>query len=301
MKYLRTLLLAGLLTAVAACQPQGSGSVASSGTAVGDGEGAKPVATVNGTVISRDFFDFYARGSVGKPAGDLSDDQRTQLLDNLIRAVAVGQQASKDGLEKNKDTVALVELTRLNVLQQAESNNFLKDRKPTEQELRKEYEIEVQQLPKTEYHAKHILVATEPFAQKAVERLEKGEKFDAVAKAESMDPSKDNGGDLGWFSPERMDKEFADALLTLKPGEFTKKPVHTQYGWHVIQLIETRDVAAPPFDNVRQRLDQVVQSRKFRAYADDLVSKSKIEKTGAQNKAASDAKPEAKPDENKKG
>jgi len=299
MKYLRTLLLAGLITGLAACQ-QGSGSATSSGTAMGEGDGAKPVATVNGTVISRDFFDFYSRGSVGKPASDLTDDQRTQLLDNLIRAEVVAQEASKDGTEKSKDTAALVELTRLNVLQQAVSNNFLKDRKPTEQELRKEYEIEVQQLPKTEYHAKHILVATEPFATKVVERLEKGEKFDAVAKAESMDPSKDNGGDLGWFTPERMDKEFADAMLALKPGEFTKKPVHTQYGWHVIQLVETRDVAAPPFDNVRQRLDQVIQTRKFRAYADDLVTKAKIDKPAAA-KAASDVKPEAKPDDNKKG
>jgi len=143
-------------------------------------------------------------------------------------------------------------------------------------------------------------VATEPFATKVVERLEKGEKFDAVARAESMDPSKENGGDLGWFTPERMDKEFEDAMLALKPGEFTKKPVHTQYGWHVIQLIETRDVAAPPFDNVRQRLDQVVQARKFRAYSDELVSKAKIDKVGV-TKAASDAKPEAKPDDNKKG
>jgi len=292
MKYLRTLVLAGLITGLAACQQQGSGSTASSGTAAGDGDGAKPVATVNGTVISRDFFDFYSRGSVGKPASDLTDDQRTQLLDNLIRAEVVAQEADKDGTQKNKDTAALVELTRLNVLQQAVSSNYLKDRKPTEQELRQEYETEVQQLPKTEYHAKHILVATEPFATKVVERLEKGEKFDALAKAESMDPSKDNGGDLGWFTPDRMDKSFSDAMMALKPGEYTKKPVHTQFGWHVIQLVETRDVAAPPFDNVRQRLDQVVQARKFRAYADDLVSKAKVEKVGADNKAAtSDAKP----------
>src|SRR5690348_1314582 len=119
MKYLRTLLLAGLITGLAACQQGSGGSAGNSGTAMGDGEGAKPVATVNGTAISRDFFDFYSRGSVGKPASDLTDDQRTQLLDNLIRAEVVAQEAAKDGTEKSKDTAALVELTRLNVLQQA--------------------------------------------------------------------------------------------------------------------------------------------------------------------------------------
>ena len=65
-----------------------------------------------------------------------------------------------------------------------------------------------------------------------------------------MDPSKDNGGDLGWFTPDRMDKSFADAVIALKPGEYTHKPVQTQYGWHVIELVDTRDVAATA---VRQR------------------------------------------------
>ena len=117
---------------------------------------------------------------------------------------------------------------------------YLKDKKPTEQELHAEYETQVAHLPKSEYHAGTFCVATEPFAQKVVERLEKGEKFEDIAKQESMDSSKDNGGDLGWFTPDRMVKPFADAVRALKPGEYTHKPVQTQYGWHVIQLVDTR-------------------------------------------------------------
>jgi peptidyl-prolyl cis-trans isomerase C len=96
-----------------------------------------------------------------------------------------------------------------------------------------------------------------------------------------MDSSKDNGGDLGWFTPDRMVKAFADAVVGMKAGEYTHKPVQTQYGWHVIQLVETRDLAAPPFDQVRQRLEQVVQAKKFKAYTDDLMRNAKIDKKEA--------------------
>jgi peptidyl-prolyl cis-trans isomerase C len=172
----------------------------------------------------------------------------------------------------------MLELARLNVLEQAVQDRYLKDRQPTDQELRAEYETQLAAMPKTEYHARHILVSTEPFAQKLIEKLDKGEKFDALAKAESMDASKNNGGDLGWFTPARMVPEFAGAVMALKPGEYTHKPVQTQYGWHVIQLLETREVTPPPFDQVRQRLVQVVQAKKFRLYQDELLRNAKVEK-----------------------
>ena len=81
-----------------------------------------------------------------------------------------------------------------------------------------------------------------------------------------MDPgAKTNGGDLGWFTPNRMVPEFSAPLLALKPGEYTHKPVQTQYGWHVVQLIETRDVTpAAVRPGASQRLVQVVQAKKFR-------------------------------------
>ncbi len=296
MKYLRTLLLLAGLLGLAACQPKAGGGAQTGGT----GASSAPVATVNGTAISRDFFDFYVKQIAGRSPGELSDVQRGQALDNLVRGELVAQQANKDGIDKTNETSSLLELARLNVLENAVSSSYLKDKKPTEQELRAEYETQVGALPKLEYHAKHILVATEPFAQKVVDGLEKGAKFEEVAKKESMDPSKDNGGDLGWFTPERMDKTFSDAVLALKPGEYTHKPVQTQYGWHVIELVETRDVAAPPYDNVKQRLEQVVQAKKFKAYTDELMRNAKIDKTLPDAKKADDKKPEDKP-EDKKG
>jgi len=257
------------LAALAACQPKTSAVTDSS----------PPVATVNGAPITRNFYDFYIKGITGgKSPADLTAEQRSLALDNLVRAQLVAEQAVKEGVDKSGDAAYMLQLARLNVLEQAMQERYLKDRQPSEQELRAEYEAQLAAMPKTEYHARHILVATEPFAQKIIDRLDKGEKFDALAKAESMDSSKNNGGDLGWFTPGRMVPEFAGAVMALKPGEYTHKPVQTQYGWHVIQLLETREVTPPPFDQVRQRLVQVVQAKKFKQYTDELLRNAKVEK-----------------------
>ena len=286
MNHSRIAALALMLVALAACQPKTGGTAAN--------DNSPPVATVNGTPITRNFYDFYIKGITGgKAPADLTADQRALALDNLIRAQVVADQAVKEGVNKTGDTAYMLELARLNVLQQAVEERYLKDREPTEQELRAEYEAQLAQMPKTEYHARHILVATEPFAQKIIERLDKGEKFDALAKAESMDSSKNNGGDLGWFTPGRMVPEFAGAVMALKPGEFTRKPVQTQYGWHVIQLLETREVTPPPFDQVRQRLVQVVQAKKFRLYQDELLRNAKVEKFPDRLTSAAPAAPAA--------
>ena len=268
MNYARILAVAGVL-ALAACQPKGASSTADT---------SPTLATVNGTAITQNFFDFYIKAISGKASSGLTPDQQSQALDNLIRAELVAQQAVKDGVDKKTDTVNQLELTRLNVLQQAVAEGYLKDKRPSEQDLHAEYETQVAALPKLEYHARHILVATEPFAQHVVERLEKGDKFEDIAKKESMDSSKDNGGDLGWFTPDRMVPQFASAVVELKPGDYTHKPVQTQYGWHVIQLVETRPLSPPPYDQVKQRLDQMVEAKKFKAFTDELVSKAKIER-----------------------
>jgi len=270
MNYSRLAPILLALAAVTACQPKSAGTIT---------DNSPPVATVNGAPISRNFYDFYIKGITGgKSPADITAEQRGLALDNLVRAQVVAEQADKDGLDKSGDSAYMLELARLNVLQQAMQDRYLKDRQPTEQELRAEYETQLAAMPKTEYHARHILVATEPFAQKIIERLDKGEKFDALAKSESMDSSKNNGGDLGWFTPGRMVPEFAGAVMALKAGEYTHKPVQTQYGWHVIQLLETREVTPPPFEQVRQRLLQVVQAKKFRQYQDELLRNAKVEK-----------------------
>jgi peptidyl-prolyl cis-trans isomerase C len=263
-------LAVAVLFALTACQPK-------TGSNTGAASSSPPVATVDGQPIGRDLYEFYVKGVAGKGSSEITAEQRDQALDNLVRAQVIAEQAEKDGLTKETDTAALLELSRLNVLQNALSDRYLKDKKATEQELRAEYETQVSSMARLEYHARHILVATQAFADKIVKDLEKGAKFEDVARRESMD-AKESGGDLGWFTPDRMVKPFADAVIALKPGEFTHTPVQTQYGFHIIKLEETRDLQPPAFDSVRQRLEQVVQTKKFKTYVDGLMTTAKVEK-----------------------
>lgn len=269
MKYLKLSLLT-LVALVAACGKLG--------TSADKGAAAADVAVVDGVPISRNTFEYYVKGVSGKPVTEASSEQKAQLLDNLIRGEVIANDAQKSGIAAQPETQAILELARLNVLQQAASQAYLKDRKATEQELRTEYETQVAALAKTEYHARHILVATEQFAQKLISQLDKGAKFEELAKKESMDPSKENGGDLGWFTPDRMVPPFAKAVVGLGKGEYTKTPVQTQYGWHIIRLDDTRDVAPPAFDSVKDRLVQIVEAKKFKAHADELAKTAKIDK-----------------------
>jgi peptidyl-prolyl cis-trans isomerase C len=271
MNPVRILLLALTLAALGACQPKAAAPAA--------GDTSPPVATVNGVPISRDFYEFYIKGiSRGKSSADLTAEQRGDALDRLIRAELVADEADKQGFDKSGDTVYLMEISRLDLLQQALSDHYLKDKKPTDEELRAEYQTFLDKVPKLEYHTRHILVATEPFAEKVIGRLQAGEKFEDLAKVESMDTSKNQGGDLGWITPDRVVPEFARALVQLKPGEYTQKPVQTQYGWHIIKLEETRPLTPPTFEQLKPRLAQVVEAKKFKAYTDELMKNAQIVK-----------------------
>ena len=108
-----------------------------------------------------------------------------------------------------------------------------------------------------------------------IKKIKGGAKFEDVAKADSTDNSKTNGGDLGWFTTARMVKPFGDAVKALKKGDMTNDPVQTQYGWHIIKLIDTRDA---PFDQMKGQLGNVIMQKKFQDYIDGLKKNAKIEK-----------------------
>lgn len=274
MKVLHIIALASLAT-LAGCQQSAKEAVKAADKAE---PGTEVVATVDGTELTRNTFDFYVKAATGKGSSELSPEERQQALDSLVRMELVASQARKEGLDKDKEIAAALELSRLDVLQRGLQARYLKDKTPTEQELRAEYETQAAQMPRTEYRARHILVQTEDFAKSLLARLAKGEKFEQLAAKESLDSSKERGGDLGWFTPATMVKPFADAVMTMKKGQVTAQPVQSQYGWHIIRLEDTREVQPPPFDQVKQQLNQVVLAKKFKGYSDELLKTAKVEK-----------------------
>ncbi|MGC8521014.1 MAG: foldase protein PrsA [Steroidobacteraceae bacterium] len=270
MKHLRILLTALAVLGLAACHTQ---STPTSGASAA-------VATVNGVPITQQFYDSYIKMiSGGRTPSELTPQQRAMVLDGLIRAEAVAQEAVKQGLDKQPHTAAMLELTRLNVLEQALSDKYLAGQEPTDAQLQSVYDQQIAKFPKLEYHARHILVKSEAQAQKIIQELDRdhGRNFAALAKADSIDPSKANGGDLGWFPLSNMVPSFSAALEKLKPGQITQTPVHTRFGWHVIQLLGTRPMHAPSFQEVKARLKQALENNKFNTYTTSLIKGAKVE------------------------
>ena len=284
---------------LAACNPK-----AGQGTTAGSSK--PPVATVNGKPISAEAFAVWAQAQTNKKVEELAPDQRKQVLEGLENLYVSAQEAERQNVGADPDVAARIELDRMNLLAAAMFQKYMKEKTASDADLKAEYERQIAGMPKQEFHASHILVKEEAQAKDVIAQLGKGAKFDALAKKYSIDPgSKDHGGDLNWFTPDKMVKPFSEAVGKLTKGEYTKEPVQTQFGWHVIRLEDTRPLTPPPFEAVKDRLGQFVQQRQVHEYIDTLRKAAKIEETkpeepkAAEPKAAEPAAAAPKPAEQK--
>jgi peptidyl-prolyl cis-trans isomerase C len=129
----------------------------------------------------------------------------------------------------------------------------------------------------TQVDARHILVKTEAQAQSIINQLNHGANFAALAKKYSIDPGASNGGELGWFSQNEMVPAFANAAFALKPGQYTKTPVQTQFGWHVILSEGKRTAPTPALADVQSTIRQNLADNAIQATLADVRSKVKIQ------------------------
>ncbi|TFF18234.1 peptidylprolyl isomerase [Jiella endophytica] len=191
--------------------------------------------------------------------------RRFAVLSALIDIKALAAEAEKAKLQDDPKVKAQLEFERDRTLHNA---YFAKNAVSgvTDAELKARYDKEIKAMPpRKEVHARHILVKTKEEAEAAIKELDGGADFETVAKEKSTGPSGPDGGDLGFFGPGQMVPAFEKAAFALKPGEYTKEPVQTQFGWHVIQSVETRDAPPPEFDQVKDQLRQLVLREKYMA------------------------------------
>ncbi|MFY9329835.1 MAG: peptidylprolyl isomerase, partial [Georgfuchsia sp.] len=215
---------------------------------------------VNGKQISKNQIDFFMASQKAKGIPD-SPELRNAVREEVIRREVLVQEAQKQGLDKKPDIQAKMELARQGVLIQAYFDGYIKAHAISDEALKKEYETVKSQLGDKEYSVRHILVDSEDDAKAIIAKLKAGEKFDKLA-AQSKDPgSKDKGGDLGWSVPTSYVKPFADALLKLNKGQYTETPVKSEFGWHVIQLDDTRSIKLPGYDEAKPQIQQRLQQQ----------------------------------------
>jgi peptidyl-prolyl cis-trans isomerase C len=148
----------------------------------------------------------------------------------------------------------------------------------TDDEVKARYEKEVAAIPpQEEVQARHILVKTEDEAKAVVVALDGGKDFAELAKEKSTDPSKSEGGDLGYFKKGQMVPEFEAAAFALEKGQYTKTPVKSQFGFHVIKLEDKRTAAPPPLEQVNTQVRQLVMQDKYLGLLKAAKEKATVE------------------------
>ncbi len=222
------------------------------------------IATVNGVEYPFDIFRVFFVERMQQQGNDQNTPQLQEIAFNdFLNMIVAAQDAEARNLGTMREVQAALELQRLAILSTAALQTIAEESNPSDDELQAAYANFVEQAKRTEYKARHILLDDEDKARALIKKIDrKGKNFEALAREHSLGPTKDKGGDLGWFDARQMVKPFADAVAQMKPGTFTKEPVQTQFGWHIIQLEETRIAEPPSFDEARMQLEVSLRRQK---------------------------------------
>ena len=235
------------------------------------------IATVDGTEITLGHM-IVLRDALPAQYQSLPDDVLFQgILDQLIQQTLLSK-AVEPEIGK-RDVLALENARRAYLADGAVARALAQAVTP--QAMQALYEMRfANAIPGTEFNAAHIIVATQAEAAEIRTQLDAGADFAEMARTKSTDGAAANGGDLGWFGPGMMVKEFEDAVVAMKPGEIAG-PLQTQFGWHLVKLNDTRPTAAPTFETVRPELEAELQQQAVDTRVAELTAAATITRDDA--------------------
>ncbi|HQT64364.1 MAG: peptidylprolyl isomerase [Acidocella sp. 20-57-95] len=239
---------------------------------------ADPVlATVDGTPIHMSDVQSAAAGLPAQMQQMKPEQLFPLLVNQLIDRQALLIAANAENLNKDPKVQALMQAAANEQLE----NSYVQQQvaaQVTDAAVQAEYNKDYAGKPgPAQVEARHILVKTQAQALDIIKQLEHGADFAKLAAKYSIDPGAKDGGELGWFSQNEMVPAFADAAFALKPGEYTKTPVQTQFGWHVILSEGKRTGPAPSFDDVKDQIRQTLADNTIKATLDNVRSKVKVQ------------------------
>ncbi|MBS3648050.1 peptidylprolyl isomerase [Pseudaminobacter sp. 19-2017] len=217
------------------------------------------------------------------------DQRRAAALSAIIEIKVLAAEGTAKGYDKSPDFERRMAFLRDRALHSEVIEKEIANR-ITDDEIRKRYDTEIANTPPTnEVHARHILVKTKEEAEAIIKQIEGGAKFEDIAKEKSGDAgSGAQGGDLGWFGPGQMVPEFEKAAFALGVGEFTKEPVQSQFGWHIIKVEDKRTKQPPAFDVVKEQIRSLMLREKYFELVKSLEA-GKVDITDPDLKKAIDA------------
>ena len=240
----------------------------------------KIIMTVNGEPVTISDMVAYASLRSDIPLAEDPVAAQNQLLNEMLTTIMLSQEAGKQGFADDMQTARNLKLTRMIVLRDALIEQMMNKQTVTEEEIRKAYDENYSAEPEVRYLVRHILVEDVAKAEEIIRQLDKGATFEELAKEHSTGPTGPEGGSLGWISPEIVVQPFAEAMQKLEKQTYTKQPVQTQFGWHVILLEDVQEAESmepPPFDTVQPILEQQLRAGKVQTEIQKLRDSVKIE------------------------
>lgn len=230
------------------------------------------LASVNGRPIPKLSVDNVAQQIT--ESGQQAEPDR--ILEELINLEVLTQAAEALNLDKQEDISATLQLQYTQTMANAYLARKSAEMSFSDEQLRAEYDEQSATVDRAEFRASHILVESEESAREVLEKLSDGEEFIELASEFSVDPTGENGGDLGWFQSATMIPEFADAVSTMAVGDVSKNPVQSEFGYHIIKLVDRRDAALPDFNAVKSGLTNLAVRKALTKHVDELKAAAEI-------------------------
>lgn len=233
---------------------------------------AETLATVNGVPVTREAVDTELKSN---PAFANQPDAKKVALEKMIAGELLVQDARKQKLDRSNEVKQEIENVTRKILANAAVNRYLSEHPVGDEEIQARYDEFVKNNP-TQYHIRHILVKTEAEAKDIRNAIKNSNDFAEQAKQHSIDTeSGKQGGDLGWFIPDQAAKPLAEIFSKLEKGGISQ-PVQTQYGWHLIELVDSQPTKLPSLEQTREAIAKELANKRIEKYVGELHKKAKI-------------------------
>ncbi|GHC76196.1 peptidylprolyl isomerase [Limoniibacter endophyticus] len=244
------------------------------------------VATVDGKEITQGELALIQE-ELGQQFAALPEDQRqAAALVALVEVKHFASEAEKEGIDKTPEFQLRLDHLRSRALHSQYVASL--EKQITDEELKAEYDAQIAKIPASEeIHARHILIRGSDNAEEDAKAKEKAEEiigqlndggnFEELAKENSADGSASEGGDLGYFGKGQMVPPFEEAAFALEKGAYTKEPVKSQFGYHIIKLEDKRDRQPPAFEDVKDQVRSMMLSQKYQGIVRDLPNQAKVD------------------------
>jgi peptidyl-prolyl cis-trans isomerase C len=239
-----------------------------------DQPGTRTLVTIDDFAVTDLHFALFANQTGRNPK---DGQEQLNMLNELATHFMIANSAEGQALAGQAEVNAALEVARARLIAQSFINSRLQQTPIEEEELRALYAAQYGDAQQMEYKARHILLKTEDEAKAIIMELDGGADFATLAKERSIGPSKTAGGDLGWFEAKQMVSEFAAATANLDNGAYSRSPVQTQFGWHVILREDSRELPPPTFESARPELEKQVQREHVAKAIAEIKENTRIE------------------------